>query len=92
MTFCGDLPFVPPVFTITFLRTFAAEASLPRPETTVWGQTAKVFACFWAKVLRDVHFTLDWRRRLWLSLPRRQGLKQVNGTGHNNGQAPAATT
>ncbi|KDW89066.1 hypothetical protein AC17_5298 [Escherichia coli 2-210-07_S3_C2] len=24
--------------------------------------------------------------------PRRQGLKQVNGTGHNNGQGPAATT
>ncbi|HAH2688769.1 TPA: hypothetical protein GF676_21045 [Escherichia coli] len=24
--------------------------------------------------------------------PRLQGLKQVNGTGHNNGQAPAATT
>nr|ASU04561.1 Hypothetical protein [Escherichia coli] len=24
--------------------------------------------------------------------PRRQGLKQVYGTGHNNGQAPAATT
>ncbi len=31
---------------------------------------------------------LDWRRRLWLSFPRRQGLKQVNCTGHNNGQAP----
>ncbi|EGX2343050.1 hypothetical protein B7C97_22435 [Salmonella enterica] len=24
--------------------------------------------------------------------PRRQGLKQVQGTGHNNGQGPAATT
>ncbi|ENA23453.1 hypothetical protein ECBCE007MS11_5529 [Escherichia coli BCE007_MS-11] len=24
--------------------------------------------------------------------PRRQGLKQVQGTGHNNGQEPAATT
>ncbi|RRY56394.1 hypothetical protein EGK11_25955, partial [Klebsiella pneumoniae] len=24
--------------------------------------------------------------------PRRQGLKQVNGTGQNNGQGPAATT
>ncbi|KNF26940.1 hypothetical protein WR26_26640, partial [Escherichia coli] len=24
--------------------------------------------------------------------PRRQGLKQVNGSGHNNGQGPAATT
>ncbi|EKI46616.1 hypothetical protein ECN1_4812 [Escherichia coli N1] len=24
--------------------------------------------------------------------PRRQGLKQVYGTGHNNGQGPAATT
>ncbi|MBP1523029.1 hypothetical protein IU399_26110 [Salmonella enterica subsp. enterica serovar Worthington] len=92
MTFCGDLPLFPPVFTITFLRTFAAWGITATDGNDCPGQTAKVFACFWAKVLRDVHFTLDWRRRLWLSLPRRQGLKQVNGTGQNNGQGPAATT
>ncbi len=33
------------------------------------GQTAKVFACFWAKSFAGCTFHLDWRRRLWLSLP-----------------------
>ncbi|MBP1523032.1 hypothetical protein IU399_26155 [Salmonella enterica subsp. enterica serovar Worthington] len=56
------------------------------------GQTAKVFACFWAKVLRDVHFTWTGGDGCGCLCPRRQGLKQVNGTGQNNGQGPAATT
>ncbi|MEA9456058.1 hypothetical protein VC177_25415, partial [Escherichia coli] len=68
-------------------------ASLPRPETTVWGQTAKVFACFWAKSFAGCTFH-PWTGGdgCGCLCPRRQGLKQVNGTGHNNGQAPAATT
>nr|BBV27522.1 hypothetical protein [Klebsiella pneumoniae] len=47
----------PPVFTITFLRTFAARGITATAGNDCLGQTAKVFACFWAKVLRDVHFT-----------------------------------
>ncbi|HGW7210902.1 TPA: hypothetical protein ACNRFJ_005076, partial [Escherichia coli] len=68
-------------------------ASLPRTETTVRGQTAKVFACFWAKSFAGCTFH-PWTGGdgCGCLCPRRQGLKQVNGTGQNNGQGPAATT
>ncbi len=68
-------------------------ASLPRPETTVRGQTAKVFACFWAKTFVGCAFH-PWTGGdgCGCLCPRRQGLKRVYGTGHNNGQGPAATT
>ncbi|MDO1737056.1 hypothetical protein Q2329_24890, partial [Escherichia coli] len=65
----------------------------PRTETTVRGQTAKRFA------QKQEKSFAGWAFHPWKGgdgcgclCPRRQGLKQVNGTGHNNGQAPAATT
>ncbi|MBP1524011.1 hypothetical protein IVZ55_26955 [Salmonella enterica subsp. enterica serovar Worthington] len=91
MTFCGDLPLFPPVFTITFLRTFAAWGITATDGNDCRGRPQK-FCLLLGKSFAGCAFHLDWRRRLWLSLPRRQGLKQVNGTGQNNGQGPAATT
>ncbi|MDZ3316186.1 hypothetical protein M2C98_28140, partial [Klebsiella pneumoniae] len=49
--------------------------------------------CNSAKILWAVH--LPWTvsaAGCGCLCPRRQGLKQVNGTGQNNGQGPAATT
>ncbi|EPR2367681.1 hypothetical protein ACU04M_005441, partial [Escherichia coli] len=57
------------------------------------GQNAKFFTGFWVKNFVGCSFTLDSQcGRLWLYQPPATGLKQVNGTGHNNGQGPAATT
>ncbi|EHV84776.1 hypothetical protein ECDEC7D_5364 [Escherichia coli DEC7D] len=53
----------------------------------------KIFTGFWVKILWAVH--LPWTvsaAGCGCLCPRRQGLKQVNGTGHNNRQGPAATT
>ncbi|EHN93977.1 hypothetical protein ESOG_04713, partial [Escherichia coli E101] len=50
-------------------------------------------ACFWAKTFAGCTFH-PWTGGdgCGCLCPRRQGLKQVYGTGHNNGQGPAATT
>ncbi|WP_285803687.1 hypothetical protein [Escherichia coli] len=42
--------------------------------------------------MRDVHFTPGLAETVVAVFAPATGLKQVNGTGHNNGQAPAATT
>ncbi len=94
MTFCGDLPFVPSgIDLITFLRTFAARGITATAGNDCPVVTAKVFACFWAKTFAGCAFH-PWTGGDGCGCisPRLQGLKQVNGTGHNNGQAPAATT
>ena len=94
MTFCGDLPFVPSGIHHHLFENLRRKGQRqPRPETTVRGQTAKVFACFWAKTFAGCTFH-PWTGGdgCGCLCPRRQGLKQVYGTGHNNGQAPAATT
>ncbi len=80
----------PPVFTITFLRTFAARGITATAGNDCPGADRKSFCLLLGKNFCGMYISpLDWRRRLY---PRRQGLKQVNGTGHNNGQGPAATT
>ncbi len=80
----------PPVFTITFLRTFAARGITATAGNDCPGADRKSFCLLLGKKFCGMYISpLDWRRRL---CPRRQGLKQVNGTGHNNGQGPAATT
>ncbi len=80
----------PPVFTITFLRTFAARGITATAGNDCPGADRKSFCLLLGKNFCGMYISpLDWRRRL---CPRRQGLKQVNGTGHNNGQGPAATT
>ena len=90
MTFCGDLPFVPSGIHHHLFENLRRKGHHCHGRKRLsGGRPQKFLPAFGQKVLRDVHFTLDWRRRL---CPRRQGLKQVNGTGHNNGQGPAATT
>ncbi len=57
MTFCGDLPFVPSGIHHPFLRTFAARGITATTGNDCPGQTAKVFACFWAKSFAGCTFT-----------------------------------
>ncbi len=71
----------PPVFTITFLRTFAARGITATAGHTCPGQNAKFFTGFWVKNFVGCSFTLDSQcGRLWLYQPRRQGLIRVCGT------------
>ena len=85
MTFCGDLPLFPPVFTITFLRTFAAWGITATDGNDCPGQTAK-FCLLLGKNFCGMSFHPGLAETVVAVLPRRQGLKQVNGTGQNNGQ------
>ncbi len=93
MTFCGDLPFVPSGINHHPFENLRRGQRQPQPETTVRGQTTKVFAGFWAKTFVGCAFH-PWTGGdgCGCLCPRRQGLKRVQGTGYNNGQAPAATT
>ncbi|MBW6099706.1 hypothetical protein KZ773_26370 [Escherichia coli] len=95
MTFCGDLLFVPSGIHHHLFENLRRKGhhchgrkrlSGGRPQKFLPASGQKSFAgC--------AFHPLDWRRRLWLSMPPGdRGLKQVNGTGHNNGQGPAATT
>ncbi len=93
MTFCGDLPFVPSgIHHHPFENLRRKGHHCHGRKRLSGGRPQKFLPASGQKLLWDVHFTPDWRRRLWLSCPRRQGLKRVQGTGYNNGQGPAATT
>ncbi|WP_367643811.1 hypothetical protein, partial [Escherichia sp. E2586] len=79
---------------ITCLRTFAARGITATAGNDCPGaEPQKFFACFWAKSFAGCAFH-PWTGGdgCGCLCPRRQGLKQVYGTGHNNGQGPAATT
>ncbi|MCZ5120368.1 hypothetical protein O6A27_26235 [Escherichia coli] len=52
----------------------------------------KIFTGFWVKNFVGVHLPWTVSAALWLYQLPATGAKQMNGTGHNNGQEPAATT
>ncbi|MBY7257509.1 hypothetical protein K6490_05295, partial [Escherichia coli] len=68
-------------------------ASLPRPETTVRGQTAKVFACFWAKSFAGCAFH-PWTGGdgCGCFLPPATGLKRYGMAPEGEGRKAPATT
>lgn len=71
----------PPVFTITFLRTFAARGITATAGNDCPGADRKTFCLLLGKKFCGMCISpLDWRRRLWLYQPRRQGLIRVCGT------------
>lgn len=60
----------PPVFTITFLRTFAARGITATAGNDCPGADRKTFCLLLGKKFCGMCISpLDWRRRLWLSLP-----------------------
>ncbi|MFO6428077.1 hypothetical protein ACLBOM_35565 [Escherichia coli] len=93
MTFCGDLPFVPSGIHHHLFENLRRKGHHCHGRKRLSGQTAKVFACFWAKSFAGCAFH-PWTGGDGCGCisPRRQGIKQVNGTGQNNGQGPAAAT
>ncbi len=80
MTFRGNLLLYSCGMNFTRLRTFAARASLPRPDAPVLGRTQNFYRVL-GKNFVGCSFTLDSQcGRLWLYQPRRQGLIRVCGT------------
>ncbi|EHV82450.1 hypothetical protein ECDEC7B_5351 [Escherichia coli DEC7B] len=93
MTFCGDLPFVPSGIHHHLFENLRRKGHHCHGLTHLSWAERKIFTGFWVKILWAVH--LPWTvsaAGCGCLCPRRQGLKQVNGTGQNNGQGPAATT
>ncbi|MBW6087894.1 hypothetical protein HTS61_28485 [Escherichia coli] len=94
MTFCGDLPFVPSGIHHHLFENLRRKGHHCHGRKRLsGGRPQKFLPAFGQKVLRDVHFTLGLAETVVaVFAPGDRGLKQVNGTGHNNGQGPAATT
>ncbi len=83
----------PPVFTITFLRTFAARGITATAGNDCPGADRKSFCLLLGKKFCGMCISpLDWRRRLWLYQPPATGTH--TGVWHpaGNEQGPAATT
>ncbi len=91
MTFRGNLLLYSLWYELHPFENLRRKASLPRPDAPVWAER-KIFTGFWVKILWAVHLPLDSQcGRLWLSMPRRQGLIRVWHPAGNE-QGPAATT
>ena len=60
----------PPVLTITRLRTFAARGITATAGNDCPGADHKIFCLLLGKKFCGMYISpLDWRRRLWLSVP-----------------------
>ncbi|KEN67867.1 hypothetical protein AB81_5084 [Escherichia coli 6-537-08_S1_C3] len=93
MTFCGDLPFVPSGIHHHLFENLRRKGHHCHGLTHLsWAERKIFYRVLGKKFLWAVHLPWTGAAGCGCISPRRQGLKQVNGTGHNNGQGPAATT
>ena len=93
MTFCGDLPFVPSGIHHHLFENLRRKGHHCHGLTHLSWAERKIFYRVLGKNFVGCAFH-PWTGGdgCGCLCPRRQGLKQVYGTGHNNGQGPAATT
>ncbi len=93
MTFCGDLPFVPSGINHHPFENLRRKGHHCHGRKRLSGADRKSFCLLLGKNFCGMCIS-PWTGGDGCSClcPRRQGLKQVYGTGHNNGQGPAATT
>ncbi|MCZ5935887.1 hypothetical protein O5264_26260 [Escherichia coli] len=94
MTFCGDLPFVPSGIHHHLFENLRRKGHHCHGLTHLSWAERKIFYRVLGKKFCGLfiyHRTVSAAGCGCIS-SRRQGPKQVNGTGHNNGQEPAATT
>ncbi len=94
MTFCGDLPFVPSGIHHHLFENLRRKGHHCHGLTHLSWAERKIFYRVLGKKFCGlfIYPGQSVRQVVAVSAPRRQGLKQVNGTGQNNGQGPAATT
>ncbi|GJI35359.1 hypothetical protein ECZC18_53810 [Escherichia coli] len=93
MTFCGDLPFVPSGINHHPFENLRRKGHHCHGRKRLSGAERKIFYLLLGKNFCGMFIYPGLAAAGCSCLcPRRQGLKQVYGTGHNNGQGPAATT
>ncbi len=94
MTFCGDLLFVPSGINHHLFENLRRMGHHCHDrKRTVRGADRKSFCLLLGKKFCGMCISpRTGGDGCGCLCPRRQGLKQVYGTGHNNGQGPAATT
>ncbi len=93
MTFCGDLPFVPSGINHHPFENLRRKGHHCHGRKRLSGADHKSFCRLLGKNFCGMCIS-PWTGGdgCGCLCPRRQGLKRVQGTGYNNGQAPAATT
>ncbi|ENE82421.1 hypothetical protein ECP030477715_5211 [Escherichia coli P0304777.15] len=93
MTFCGDLPFVPSGIHHHLFENLRRKGHHCHDLTHLsWAERKIFYRVLGKKFCGLFIYPGQCAAGCGCLCPRRQGLKQVNGTGQNNGQGPAATT
>ncbi len=88
MTFCGDLPFVPSGIHHHLFENLRRMGHHCHGRKRLSGADRKSFCLLLGKSFADAFHPWTGGDGCGCLCPRRQGLKLVNGTGHNNGQDP----